>query len=80
MFEWLICAASVATHVAADPGTATTEAAPTEFLEFLADWDENESMALDSDEPSVDEETSKARVDQRASRPPSVASGTEVHR
>lgn len=80
MFEWLICAASVAAHVAIAPGAAATEAAPADFLEFLADWDENESMALDSDQLSAGDGTSKERDGDRTAGPTSAGSGTEVLR
>lgn len=50
MFEWLICAAGVAAQVPVDPAALAAEEAEADFLEFLADWSESESAAIDSGE------------------------------
>jgi len=78
VFEWLICAAGVVTQAATGPGAAALDEAPTDFLEFLADWDESESTALDLDEPLPGDEASRAQIEDRSSGLPGVENRMEA--
>lgn len=80
MFEWRVCAASLATQVASHPGMAAIEQAPADVLEFLADWGEDESMARDADAPSAADEDLTAHLGDLVARPSSTGTAAELLR